>query len=349
MPVLADRIFCYVLPGRAGDMQLGLKQAREAERNGVAGIFFAERWDNKEVASGLGALSQVTERVRLVAGLTHFGTRHPLVLAGMASGVQNLSKGRFTLGIGRGVPSAWKQLGIPVINNQGMADYVGILRGLWAGETISYSGPVGDYPAMQLGRDLPTPPPIILGAIGPKTLALAGAHFDGVVLMPFLTVEGVRRSVKIVREAAVRAGRPADAVEVFATVVTVPDHLGPDVLADTRDARAVSYFMHPDVGVAMTSINGWDQEPLARLAELDLEHAEYGNVDIAESRRQMAKAVSTLPGHWLTDGAVAGTIDQCVERLKQYLDAGATNVVLHGTVPNQQDKLLAAAGRFALV
>jgi alkanesulfonate monooxygenase SsuD/methylene tetrahydromethanopterin reductase-like flavin-dependent oxidoreductase (luciferase family) len=54
-------------------------------------------------------------------------------------------------------------LGIPVVNNQGMADYVDILRRLWAGETISYSGPVGNFPAMQFGRDLTNPPPIILG------------------------------------------------------------------------------------------------------------------------------------------------------------------------------------------
>ena len=348
MAVLADRLFSYALPGRAGDLQLALEQAKEAERLGVAGVFLAERWDNKEVASGLGALSQVTERVKLVAGLTHFGTRHPLVLAGMAASLQNLSKGRFTLGIGRGVPSAWTQLGIPVVNNKGMADYVDILRRLWAGETISYSGPVGNFPAMQFGRDLTNPPPIILGAIGPKTLALAGTHFDGVVLMPFLSVEGVRRSVAIVREAATRAGRRADAVEIFATVVTVPDSLGPDVRADARDARAVSYFMHPDVAAVLTTMNGWDKAPLARLAELNLEHFEYGNVDIAESRRRMAMAVLTLPAHWLTDGAATGSVDQCLERLSQYLDAGADNIVLHGTVPQQQGDLLAAANKAKL-
>jgi 5,10-methylenetetrahydromethanopterin reductase len=349
MAVLADRIFCYVLPGRAGDLQQGLAQAKEAERNGVAGIFLAERWDNKEVASGLGALSQVTERVRLVAGLTHFGSRHPVVLAGMGASLQNLSKGRFTLGFGRGVPPAWAQLGIPVLNNQGMADSADILRRLWAGETISYDGPAGNFPALQLGRDLTNPPPMILGAIGPKTLALGGTHFDGVVLMPFLTVEGVRRSVAIVREAAARAGRPADAVEIFAAVVTVPDSLGPDVLADARDARAVSYFMHSAVGAALTEINGWDPAPLARLAELNLEHAEYGNVDIAESRRQMAMAASTLPAHWLTDGAAGGSVDQCLERLSQYIDAGADNVLLHGTVPHQQGDLLAAAKKMSLI
>ncbi|ALR19091.1 TIGR03857 family LLM class F420-dependent oxidoreductase [Sphingobium baderi] len=343
MAVLADRLFSYVLPGRAGDLQLALEQAREAERIGVAGVFLAERWENKEIASGLGALSQVTDRVRLVAGLTHFGTRHPLVLAGMAAGLQNLSRGRFTLGFGRGVPPVFAQLGIPVVNNQGMIDYADILRRLWAGETISYAGPAGNYPAMQFGRDLTNPPPIILGAIGPKTLALAGAHFDGVVLHPFLSVEGVRRATAIVRDAAARAGRSPDAVEIFATVVTVPDSLGADVLADARDARAVSYFMHHEIGLALTAINGWDQAPLARLAELNLQHLEYANADVAESRRQMAMAVSTLPAHWLAEGAATGTVDQCLERLGQYLEAGVDNILLHGTVPQQQGDLLAAA------
>ena len=343
MAALADSLFSYVLPGRAGDLQLGLEQAKEAERIGVAGIFLAERWENKEVASGLGAMSQVTERVRLVAGLTHFGTRHPLVLAGMAAAMQNLSKGRFTLGFGRGVPPVFAKMGIPVVNNQGMVDYAGILRRLWVGETISYSGPAGNYPAMQFGRDLANPPPIVLGAIGPKTLALAGAHFDGVVLHPFLSVEGTRRAIAIVRDAAARAGRPADAVEIFATVVTVPDNLGADVRADARDARAVSYFMHPEIGAALTAMNDWDQAPLARLAELNLQHLEYANADVAESRRRMARAVSTLPEHWLTDGAAGGSVDQCLEKLGQYLDAGVDSILLHGSVPQQQGDLLAAA------
>src|SRR3546814_3653670 len=99
-----------------------------------------------------------------------------------------------------------------------MADHVGILRRLWAGETVSYSGPAGDYPEMQLAQPCESPPPVILGAVGPKTLALAGAHFDGVVLHPFLTTEGVERSVRIVRDAARAAGRDPEAVAIYATV-----------------------------------------------------------------------------------------------------------------------------------
>ena len=42
MAVLADRLFSYALPGRAGDLQLALEQAKEAEHLGVAGVLFAD-------------------------------------------------------------------------------------------------------------------------------------------------------------------------------------------------------------------------------------------------------------------------------------------------------------------
>ena len=47
----------------------------------------------------------------------------------------------------------------------------------------------------------------MLTAIGPKALAFAGEHCDGVLLHPFLTPTGVARSAKIVRDAAARGLR----------------------------------------------------------------------------------------------------------------------------------------------
>src|SRR5277367_5424869 len=150
MQSMADILNSYILPGRVSAPLLGIEQAKLAEQLGVGGVVLSERWESKELASVVGALTQVTSRVKLIAGLTHFGTRHPLVLAGMGATIQSLSKGRFVLGFGRGVPPAFRKLGIPVIQNDGMADYASILRRLWAGETISYRGPAGDYPDMQL-------------------------------------------------------------------------------------------------------------------------------------------------------------------------------------------------------
>ena len=203
----------YALPGRVADPRPGLEQARAGEALGLGSIWVAERWEKKEIAATLGALTQRTERVKLVAGMTHFGTRHPIVLAGMASTLQALSGNRFVLGFGRSVAFIWKNLGIPVPVNAAMADYARILRSLWAGETVTYDGPAGRYPKMRMPELPEMPPPLILAAIGPKTLALAGQHFDGAVLHPFLTPEGVARSVAIVRKAAEEADRDPDGGE----------------------------------------------------------------------------------------------------------------------------------------
>ena len=338
---MASKVYSYILPGQASDARVGLEQAAEAERIGLGGVFLSERWESKELGSVMGALTQATRNVKLVAGLTHFGTRHPLVQAGMAQTMQTLSGNRFVLGYGRGVPSQFKKLGIPVPNMQGMADYAMILRKLWAGETVNYSGPAGDYPEMQLPFGCDTPPPIIIGTTGPKTLALAGAHFDGVVLHPFLTAEGVSRAVGIVRKAAEEAGRDPYAVKFYVTVVTVPDTLSAEQRADMLEARAISYFMHREVGAPIIALNGWSEAPMDAVAETGLARLEYGAGTVAEKRKLMAEAVSLLPPEWLTDGAAVGSLDTCVSRLSEYVDAGADYLLLHGTTPEQQGELVA--------
>ena len=104
MALTTKDLNCYILPGRGADARVGLEQAKKAEERGFRGVFLGERWDTKELGSMMGALTQVTNRINLVAGLTHFGTRHPLVQAGMANTLQTLSGGRYILGYGRSVP-----------------------------------------------------------------------------------------------------------------------------------------------------------------------------------------------------------------------------------------------------
>lgn len=340
MTITADHIYSYVLPGQVADPTPMFDQAAAAQAHGMGGIFLSERWESKELGACLGALSHATEKLMLVAGLTHFGTRHPIVQAGLAQTLQMLSGGRFVLGYGRGVPPQFKKLGIPVPNMQGMIDYTRILRGLWNGETIRYSGPAGDYPEMQLAHATGDAPPIIIGTIGSKTLVMAGTHFDGVVLHPFLTVEGVRKSIEVVRNAASEAGRDPASVKIYATVVTAPDTISAESRTDMVDARAVSYFMHRDIGRQLIHFNGWDEAPLQALAETDLAASEFAAGDVAEKRRRMAQAVELLPSHWLTNGAATGPIGACVSRLSDYVAAGADYILLHGTTPDQQSDII---------
>ena len=56
----------------------------------------------------------------------------------------------------------------------------------------------------------------------------------------------------------------------------------------------------------------------------------------------MSEAVSLLPPDWLTTGAAVGSVDRCVGRLAEYLEAGVDRILLHGTTPEQQGPLVAA-------
>ena len=344
MALRAKDLNCYILPGRGADARVGLEQAKKAEEWGFRGVFLGERWDSKELGSMMGALTQVTSRINLVAGLTHFGTRHPLVQAGMANTLQTLSGGRYILGYGRSVPSEFAKQGIPVPNNAGMAEFATILRRLWAGETVSYSGPLGEFPSMCLGIVCNNPPPLLLGAVGPKTLALAGTHFDGVVLHPFLTVEAVSRSVGIVRDAATRAGRDPSSVKVYATVVLALDTITDKERADILEARAVSYFMHQELGLALARANRWDERPARSLSAAGISDFEFRQHS-ANAREVMATHVGMLPSEWLNTGAAVGSVTHCIARLGDYLAAGANQILLHGATPDHQGLLVAELAR----
>src|SRR3546814_14712028 len=98
-------------------------------------------------------------------------------------------------------------------------------------------------------------------------LAICGAHFDGLFLHPFLTVEAVAASCEIIREAAEQAGRDPASVRIYSCVVVAPDELPPAEHASALDARAVSYFAHKELGTPIIERNGWDQAPMHKLIE----------------------------------------------------------------------------------
>jgi alkanesulfonate monooxygenase SsuD/methylene tetrahydromethanopterin reductase-like flavin-dependent oxidoreductase (luciferase family) len=67
------------------------------------------------------------------AGLpTNQNTRHPLITASIATTMQRLTGGRFTLGLGRGVDAVFGAYGLPPITSAPMVDFVGLLRRLLA-------------------------------------------------------------------------------------------------------------------------------------------------------------------------------------------------------------------------
>jgi probable F420-dependent oxidoreductase len=332
----------YVLPGGVSDPRPVFEQARMVEEIGLGTAWIGERYDTKDLPSLAGALSQTTTRIQLGAAVTHTGLRHPMVLASMGQTLQALSNGRFLLGIGRSAAWRWRDYGVPAPTLASLGDAAEILRALWAGETVHYDGPAGRFPRLRLPqRPSVDPPPVLLAAVGPKTLALAGRSFDGAILHPFLTPEAVGRSVAVIREAAVAAGRDPAALRTYAAVVVAPDRSEGDTELAVH-ARAAGYFHVEGLGDALVAANEWDPDDLARYRDHPtLRALGEQQADKALPRPELVTLAHTLPDGWLASSSAMGTAAECARRLHEYLDAGADELVLHGTTAEHLGALAA--------
>jgi len=109
--------------------------------------------------------------------------RHPAVLAREAVSIDHASGGRFELGIGWGsVPAEFDVFGVgstePRARVERLRETLEVVRALWAGETVDYDG---EFHCLKGARQAPGPVgriPIVIGGVGPKTLALARDFAD---------------------------------------------------------------------------------------------------------------------------------------------------------------------------
>jgi probable F420-dependent oxidoreductase len=338
----AELLGVYVLPGPAMDPLKLHVEISESERIGLGSAWLSElQGPFKDAGVLLGYMGATTSRIGIGTSISHFGTRHPMVLASWAATMQVMTGGRFFFGFGRSSPQRWNAWGLPVPTIDSMRDFAMILRRLWKGEGFEYHGPAGKFPRLAWdasGADFPPfpPPPLLLAAIGPRTLALAGEAFDGVLLHPFLTPDAVSRSASIARVAAERAGRdPAD-VTVYHQIVIAPD-LTDDQVDEAVYKRAAAYMAHPGFGEPILAANGWD---VSRVSEFRAAAARAVEQNVAagsplKGRDVFLEPSRLLPPELISEGAAIGSAKTCAVRLDDYFDAGADEIVLHGVTADQ--------------
>jgi alkanesulfonate monooxygenase SsuD/methylene tetrahydromethanopterin reductase-like flavin-dependent oxidoreductase (luciferase family) len=158
-------------------------------------------------------------------------------------------------------------------------------------------------------------------------------------MTPFLTPDGIRRTIEIVRNSAADAGRDPAAIKFYAVVIVAPD-LPPDEQAAVVGGRAVTYFQVPEMAKNTIAANGWDPDVFEPLQS----HPMFAGVRSVEHfrREQLVEVSRLIPREILLSGSAVGTAAECAAGLEQFFDAGADEIVLHGATPDQCGPLIEA-------
>jgi 5,10-methylenetetrahydromethanopterin reductase len=328
----------YALAGHSDRPQDLLHEVHRAEELGLGSVFVSERFNLKDATTLCGAAAASSRRLGIATAATNHNTRHPLVTATFATTMHRLTGGRFALGLGRGFDALFRSIGLEPITGAQLREAATIFRRLWAGETIlDYSGPLGTFPRLHQDSEFRERIPVMLVAIGERSLELAGACMDGVVLHTFLVDEALVRSVESVRRGAERAGRDPSSVRVWSVLATVGDHVDEDSRRMKTVGRMASYLR--GYGRILVRANGWDPVVLDRFLSDPFVQGFQGAFDARATRADLDYLSTLIPDAWIAAAAV-GTPERCTDAIRRQFDLGADSVILHGATPDELSPIL---------
>jgi F420-dependent oxidoreductase-like protein len=202
-----------------------VSDGRACEDAGFASFWMAQVPGYLDALTVAALLGQSTTRIEIGTAVVPVQTRHPLIMAQQALTTQAACAGRFTLGVG--ASHHWiidGQLGLPYEKPARLlADYLGVLQPGLAGpglvdvenQSFRVRSPIDV-------SDAPTP--VLVAALGPVMLRLAGERADGTIL--WLADERAIEShvVPRISAAARSAGRPAPRIVAGVPVAVCLPH-----------------------------------------------------------------------------------------------------------------------------
>ena len=279
--------------------------AQRAEAAGYDRLWAAEAGNN-DAFGLLTAVALGTSTVGLATGVVPIYTRTPSLMAQCAATLQDVSDGRFTLGVGvssKTIVERWN--GVPYDKPLGrIKEYVEVVRRLLAWEKLDHDGTYYDVHGYMLLMNTPSPPsPIILGALNEQMLKAGGEVADGVCLN-WIGAHAVADAL-----AQVKAG-PRETTNAVFVRVCVTD----DVASTRRWARreVMSYVTVPAYRKAF-GVQGWDEVTTTAMELWD-----------GGDRKG---AAASLPDDFLDTLVLAGDAADVKRRFEAFREAGADEPV----------------------
>lgn len=281
-------------------------------QDNVDSVWVPESW-GRESFSTLGAIAQVTSRVRLGTSIISIFARTPATVAMGATTLDALSGNRTVVGLGASTPAiveGWHgaRFDGPL---ERMREYIECIRLQTSGEKASYSGRFYRIRDFKLLNKPPrTHIPIFVAAVNKRMLSLAAELADGVLLY-LRPLEELKWTVPGIRQAV---GGNGERFEIALSLICAVSDSEPDK-ARERAAKTLAFYI--SVGKFYSRFlaeNGYADE-VARITE------EY-------RARGGDAAAKKVPDAMLDSLVVAGSKKDCVSALDRFRRAGVTLPIL---------------------
>lgn len=190
----AARIAVVVRPEQSPEDLV--RHARYADEAGIEEVWL---WEDCFFGGGIATAAAVlaaTERLGVAIGVLPTPMRNTAITAMEVSALARVHPDRLRVGFGHGVQSWMRQIGAKADSPLTLLrEQFGAVERLLRGESVTVSGRYVNLTDVELAWPPEKVPQLLVGATGPKTLALSGELAQGTVLSGGTTPDGVRRAI----------------------------------------------------------------------------------------------------------------------------------------------------------
>jgi F420-dependent oxidoreductase-like protein len=313
----------------AGGFAETVTELADYEKAGLDIVFVQEAY-SFDAVSQLGFIAARTERLQIASGIFQLYSRTPALTAMTAAGLDYVSGGRFTLGIGASGPQViegWH--GVPYDAPLGRTrELIEICRMIWRRERLEYDGtyyklplPAGrgtglGKPLKLINHPVRERIPILLAAIGPRNVALAAELAEGWEPVFYLPEKAPDVWGGSLAAGAARRDPSLGALDVIAQA---PLSIGDDV-TDQRDFARPLFALYLG-GMGAKSRNFYND--LA--CRFGYEQA-AGQIQEAYLAGRKDEAAALIPADLLERTSLIGDLGYVRERVAAYRESGVTTL-----------------------
>jgi F420-dependent oxidoreductase-like protein len=270
-----------------------IARIKDAETRGFPSVWMTNAFAFDAITA-LSAAGRETSSIEMGTAVVPTYPRHPVVMAQQALTAQSSSEGRFTLGIGLSHKvMVTDALGLPFERPaQHMREYLDVLMPLLVGEPASVDGDL-----YRVHARVAAPPgprvPVVLAALGPQMLRIAGSAADGTILSWVGPKTIGSHIAPTITKAAEEAGRPAPRIIAGLPISIVSD---PDAARQRFAPQVASYGALPSYRAMFDQEGVEDPAEVAIFGDETTVGAEIARLFDAGATEFAAQVVAAEPG-----------------------------------------------------